>query len=120
MGEYFLVSGLKSLILLPAMMFLFIPAIVLSIAYSLATLLVIDKGKGAAEALKLSNQLTSGNKWTIFLAQLVIMVAFLIVFWLFSKIWSILGLVVMLLAMPLFLGFKANIYGQLAGDVAEE
>ncbi len=120
MGEYFLVSGLKSLILLPAMMFLFVPAIVLSIAYSLATLLVIDKGKGAAEALKLSNQLTSGNKWTIFLAQLVIMVAFLIVFWLFSKIWSILGLIVMLLAMPLFLGFKASIYGQLAGDVAEE
>lgn len=120
MGEFFLVSGLKTLILLPAMMFLIVPAIVLSIAYSLSTLLVIDKGKGASEALKLSNNLTYGNKLVIFLAQLVLGVAIAIVFYIFSMIWSFLGLVVLILVFPILLGVNAYIYGELASNVAEE
>ena len=120
MGEFFLVSGLKSIIVFPAMFFLVIPAIVLSIAYSLSTLLVIDKGKGVSEALNLSNKLTYGNKWTIFFANLAIGLVVIILFWILSKIWYVLGILVLLLAFPLYLGFKANVYGQLAGDVAEE
>lgn len=120
MGEFFLVSGLKALILLPAMMFLIIPALVLSIAYSLSTLLVIDKGKGAAEALKLSNNLTYGNKMVIFLAQLVMFIAIGIVFYIFSMIWSVLGLIVLILVFPVLLGFNAYIYGELASNVTEE
>ena len=38
MGEYFLVTGLRFLIILPASIFLFIPAIVLSLSYILSTL----------------------------------------------------------------------------------
>lgn len=120
MGEYFLVTGLKSLILFPAMLFLFVPAIVLSIAYSLATLLVIDKGKGAAEALKLSNNLTYGNKVVIFLAQLVMFIAIGIVYYIFSMIWSVLGFVVLIFAFPLLMGFNGYVYGELAVDVPEE
>lgn len=120
MGEFFLVSGLRSLIIFPAMLFLIVPGIVLSIAYSLSTLLVVDKGKGASEALKLSNNLTYGNKMVIFLAQLVLIVCFFIVYWLLSMLWTPLGYIVTILAMPLFLGLMANIYGQLASDVSEE
>ena len=120
MGEYFLVTALKSIVVISSIIFLFIPTIVLSIAYSLSTLLVIDKGKGASEALNLSNKLTYGNKWTIFFANLVIGLAVFLVFWIFSKIAIVLGLLVLLLAFPLYLGFKANVYGQLAADVPEE
>ncbi|HCY01164.1 MAG TPA: hypothetical protein DG754_13585 [Bacteroidales bacterium] len=120
MGEFFLVSGLRTLIIFPAMLFLIVPGIVLSIAYSLSTLLVVDKGKGASEALKLSNNLTYGNKWAIFLAQLVIGVSVLIVYSLLTWLWSPLGFIVLIFAMPIVLGLIANIYGQLAGDVPEE
>lgn len=120
MGEFFLVSGLKGIILFPAMMFLIVPAIVLGIALSLSTLLVVDKGKGAAEAIKLSNKLTYGNKWTIFGAQIVIGLAINIIALILFKIWFGLVLLVALAAFPIMLGLKASIYGQLAGDVVEE
>ncbi len=120
MGEFFLVTGLRSLILVPAAMFLIVPAIVLGIAYSLSTLLVVDKGKGAADALKLSNKLTYGNKLTIFLAQLVLGIGIVVILFILSKIWSVLALIGAILVYPILLGFKANIYGQLALDVQEE
>ncbi|MFO8021366.1 MAG: hypothetical protein R6U65_02780 [Perlabentimonas sp.] len=120
MGEFFLVTGLRSIILFPAAMFLIVPAIVLGIAYSLSTLLVVDKGKGAADALKLSNKLTYGNKLTIFLAQLVLGIGIMVVLFILSKIWSVLVLIGLILIAPIMLGFKANIYGQLAVDVQEE
>ncbi|MDD2197533.1 MAG: YciC family protein [Bacteroidales bacterium] len=120
MGEFFLVTGLRSLIIFPAMLFLLIPGMVLSIAYSLSTLLVVDKGMGASEALKLSNNLTYGNKWTMFLAELVVGICILIVFSLLSLLSNFLGYIVVVLIMPIVLGLTASIYGQLAGDVPEE
>jgi len=116
MGEFFLVSGLKYIILLPAMMFLIIPAVVLSIAYSLATLLVVDKGKGASEALKLSNQATYGNKWIIFLVQLVLVLPLGIL----GAIWEPLGLIYAIILMPIMFGATAYIYGNLTADINEE
>jgi len=145
MGEFFLVSGLKMMILLPALIFMFFPAVVLSIAYSLSTLLVVDKGKGASEALKTSNQITYGNKWTIFLANIVltllIIVGFAIFMFLISLIFKgginpqnmmygfsrgpgaislIITFFVYFLIISIFLGFKATVYGQLASDITEE
>lgn len=110
MGEYFLVQGLLFIIILPAMFFMVIPAIVLSIAYSLATLLVVDKGKGASEAIKLSNTLTYGNKWTMFFANLVLVIPLIIPY--FNYIYII-------VLVPIMLGVKAYIYKELASDVQE-
>lgn len=120
MGEFFLVIGLMSIILFPAFLFMIVPGIILSIAYCLATLLVVDKGKGAADAIQLSNRLTYGNKLTIFLAQLVLGIAYLILLFIAGKIHNIVSLIVIILSMPIFLGLMASIYGQLAGDVKEE
>lgn len=120
MGEYFLVTGLQFLIILPASIFLFIPAIVLSLSYILSTLLVVDKGKGASEALRLSNSLTYGNKWAIFFAQLVLGLIFALLFFIGFKVSMILVIIFALIAMPISLGLLASIYRQLAVDVQEE
>ncbi len=146
MGEFFLVSGLKMMILLPALIFLFFPAVVMSIAYSLSTLLVVDKGKGATEALKISNQLTYGNKWTIFLSRivltLIVLVGAAVFLFLLSLIFRggylnpqymmysgfrgmslipmILSVLIYFLIITIFLGFNASVYGQLSSDINEE
>jgi len=148
MGEFFLVSGLKVMIILPALIFMFFPAVVLSIAYSLSTLLVVDKGKGASEALKISNQVTYGNKWTIFLATIVlvlsILVGFGVIMFLIRLIisginaqnmmydsfggprslffgFSLIQIVILyFLMLSILLGFRATVYGQLASDIIED
>ncbi|MDD2550960.1 MAG: YciC family protein [Bacteroidales bacterium] len=119
MGEFFLVTGLRSLIIVPATLFLIIPGIVLSIAYSLSTLLVVDKGKGASEALKLSNNLTYGNKVAIFFAQLILGVCIGVLASLLALLWNPLGYIVVIIALPFLLGLMASVYGQLASDVPE-
>jgi len=72
MGEYFLTSGLIGLGVGIGIVFGFIPGIVISIAWSLALLLVIDKGKNPSEALVLSNNCTYGNKGRMFAIYLLI------------------------------------------------
>lgn len=120
MGEFFLVSALKNIILGVAMIFLVVPAIVLSIAYSLATLLVIDKGKGASEALKLSLNATYGYKWVIFLWYLVLYIAVGIVAFILGKIWAPLVILLILALAVISIGTQAYIYGQLTADIEEE
>ena len=72
MGDYFLVTALVSMGTSIAMLLLIIPGIVLSIAWSIATLLVVDKGLNPTAALTKSNNLTYGKKWTIFFGLLVL------------------------------------------------
>ncbi len=120
MGEFFLVTGLRSIILVPAYFFMIIPGIIMQIAYCLSTLLVVDKGKGASEALQLSNKLTHGNKLTIFLAQLILGAVFVVVFLLANWIHTVLGIIILILFIPIILGLMAHIYGALAADVKEE
>jgi uncharacterized membrane protein len=83
-------------------------------------LLVVDKGKGASEALRLSNSLTYGNKWAIFFAQLVLGLIFALLFFIGFKVSMILVIIFALIAMPISLGLLASIYKQLAVDVQEE
>lgn len=72
MGEYFLVSGLVSVGTSVAMALLVLPGIVLAIAWSLATLLTVDRGENPSAAITKSNNLTYGHKWTIFFGTLVL------------------------------------------------
>ncbi len=121
MGEFFLASGLRGLIISFAAIFLIIPAIVMNIAYTLTILLVVDKGKGAADALKISNRATFGHKWTIFFWMLFFgIVLFAIPYYILNWIWTPLAVIWMIVISVVALGGKAYIYGKLTEDIPDE
>jgi uncharacterized membrane protein len=100
-----------------------IPGLVIALAWSLALLLMIDKGLNPVEALTKSNQLTTGHKWTIFAAQLVVVIGFVIlsaIFGLLGVFGKVLLVLVAVLVFPLLLGFQAAIYRVLAGEPQAE
>jgi len=100
MGEFFLVNGLKNLIIFPALMFMIVPGIVMFISYFFSTMIVVDKRKSASEAMKLSLEATDGHKWTIF-------------FWfLFSLVISFIPVIGSVIG----LAGVGYIYGQLSGE----
>ncbi len=66
MGEYMILIALMSMAIITAMFFFFIPALVINTAWSLAVLLLLDKGISPLEAIMESNKATYGYKWTIF------------------------------------------------------
>ena len=70
-GNFFLLLGLLSIGTTAAMAFMFVPAIVLSIAWGFATYLLIDKGTSPLKSLTLSYDITLGEKWRIFAIQLL-------------------------------------------------
>ncbi|MDR0230540.1 MAG: hypothetical protein LBI82_00265 [Dysgonamonadaceae bacterium] len=123
MGEFFLLMGFLYLGTVIGMMFLFIPAIVIGLAWMLAIYLLIDKKLNPMEALVASNKMTMGYKWTIFLAQLVLMIAFYILFFIFMKIPAIGGILAFLLFivfMAVIMGFNAYIYKELSKEESPE
>jgi len=121
MGEFFLAGGLRSLIVSFAFIFLIIPGLVMQIAYTLTILLVVDKGKGASEALKLSNHATFGHKWTIFFWMLFFGIVLLAIpYLIFDWIWTPLAVIWMIVISVVGLGGKAYIYGTLTRDIPEE
>ncbi len=95
MGEYFLVFGFMMAGVLVGMVFLYIPGIVIWIAWMLAPLLVVDKEVNPIEAINKSNIMTYGKKWTIFLGLLILeiaaIIALFIIFWILGKIFGFLG-----------------------------
>ena len=72
LGDFFLLIGFVSMGTAAAMMFMFIPAIVLGIAWQFAIYFFIDRGVGPHKALKLSYKVTFGEKWTIFFIYLIV------------------------------------------------
>jgi uncharacterized membrane protein len=126
MGEYFLVLMFTLMGFYTGFLFFVIPGYVLWIAWSLAPLLVLDKGMEPMAAIKKSNELTYGSKWVIFGGNLVVM----IVFWIALFILSFLGglihqnfgvflvIIGMLLFYPVMAGTSAYVYKTLtAGRV---
>ncbi|MBQ5844474.1 MAG: FHA domain-containing protein [Alistipes sp.] len=71
MGTYLLLLAFLGFGVLLATLSGVIPGIVLSFAWSLATLFVVVEGKNPIEALNVSNNCTYGSKWTIFAVLLV-------------------------------------------------
>ncbi|MFO7863386.1 MAG: hypothetical protein R6U85_05255 [Salinivirgaceae bacterium] len=116
MGDFFLVVSLRNIGVFVAFLFMIIPGIVLSLAWSLAVLLVVDKGMNANKALNVSNKLTYGYKWIIFGAQIVLFLPVIILGW----ITPVLSTIYLLLLGPCMLGLTAYVYGQLASDIPEE
>ena len=70
-GNFFLLLGLLSVGITAAMAFLFVPAIILSLAWGFAIYLLIDKGTSPLKSLTLSYDITLGEKWRIFFIQML-------------------------------------------------
>jgi len=117
MGEYFLTSGLVGIGIGAGIVFFIIPGFVIGIAWSLAQLLVIDKGKNPSEAITLSNNCTYGNKGRIFCVYFLVFFACGIaggILGLIPILGKILAFAVSILSMFALIGLKASIYRQLA------
>lgn len=92
MGEFFALVGLMSISLIPAFLFGIIPGIIISISWTLAIYILIDKGIAPGEALVKSNNATYGYKWTLFGLTLVVGVINIIVAFIAGAIFGGLGL----------------------------
>lgn len=126
MGEFLITWGLMVLPIMLAFMFMFIPGIVLSIAWSLSYYYLIEKGKNPMQAIKASNDATYGSKWTIFFVSLVVGVLFGIVFWIFrficeaidiNIITALVMFVLYVLAMSVGMAVSASFWKQLKDNV---
>jgi hypothetical protein len=129
MGEFFLSSGLVSLGACAGVLFAIIPGIVISLAWSLTLLLVIDKGKNPTEAITISNNCTYGYKWRMVGIYLLVSVAFSLVSIILMAIggvsrnsgvigfFSFVTVLLWLFAIFVFIGIQASIYRQLTAEV---
>ena len=79
LGDYFLLDGLMTMGISTAMLFMFIPGIVVSIAWSFAFYFFLDKGLAPTKCLKVSWKSTEGEKWTIFWITLLATLVFSLV-----------------------------------------
>lgn len=86
MGEFFITTGLMLAPTLIAMLFAFVPGIVLSLSWSLSYYFLFDKGKSPIQAIMASNEATYGSKWTMFLILLLFVIAVYIVLGIFGYI----------------------------------
>lgn len=120
MGEYFMLIGLMIMALIPAYLFLLIPGIVISYAWSLAIYLLLDKKMAPGEAIVKSNEATYGYKWTIFICTLAIYVAIGVVVGIANAInnvfGSIVNIILMIVAMPFIFACYAVIYRNLTAE----
>lgn len=72
MGEFFSCIGMMMLSIIPALFFMVVPAIIISIGWMFAIMLLVDKEMNPAEAMTASTRYTYGYKWTIFFSYLLI------------------------------------------------
>lgn len=125
MGEFFILMSLMYGAIGLGFLFMGIPGIVLSIAWSFAVVFFVDKDMNALEALRASNDMTYGNKLWIFCTKLVLSICLCLVIaiidaifgignisWL-ESIGSIINLVIIIFAVPALYGVDASIYKQL-------
>jgi len=129
MGEFFLVNGLSVIGVFTGLMFGIIPGIVIALAWSLAILLVVDKGKNPTKALVLSNDCTYGYKWKMVGIYLLTCLIFIVPLGILSGIgsaldnddvWIILSIIMFLIVLFegfVVIGLQASIYRQLTEDV---
>jgi len=126
MGEFFTTLGMMMVALIPAYLFMIIPGIIINIGWSLAILLLIDKGMAPGEALINSTKLTYGNKWNIFLINFVIALAIIvcvifgIILGFESTIFFIISFILILLGTVISIGCSAIIYNKLTVCPANE
>jgi uncharacterized membrane protein len=119
MGEFFILNGIQSMAVAIGFAFFIIPGIVMSIAWSMSNLLLLDKEMGPMEALAQSNKLTYGNKWRMFFSQLVLGLVIgisLFIFGLIPAVGIVLQFIVIVLASPIMFSLQAYFYKTLVID----
>jgi hypothetical protein len=120
MGEYFLTTGLIGMGTSVGFLFFIIPGIVISLAWSLSLLLVVDKGKNPTEAISISNNCTYGYKWKmvgIYALVTVLFVVAVALFYLIPGIGILLTLAAAIFISVLIIGVQASVYRQLTEGV---
>jgi hypothetical protein len=122
MGEYFLLAGYQLAGTLAGIAMGVIPGIVISISWSQAVYLMLDRQINPVEALTLSNRITYGYKWRIFLGVFAVGAVYGVLFlvvWLLSRVSPVLGgllaLAWIICYVPVLLGAWAHIYHKLSG-----
>ena len=132
-GEFFILMSLMLGAIWVGILFGIIPGIVISIAWSFATVLFVDKDMSALDSLRESNRLTYGNKWCIFGAEFLVIICIEIaaaiigaifgigeISWL-ETIGTIITVIMCIFAVPAVYGVEASIYRQLTtGDFLSE
>jgi uncharacterized BrkB/YihY/UPF0761 family membrane protein len=138
MGNFFLLSVFLSLGIFFGLLFLIIPGIVLMYTWSLAILLLVDKGLNPMQALNESNVRTYGHKLTIFLSYLILGILYFVLssiiplltgditstfdllsganYYNSSPLQPFLQILIMLLYYPIQMGITAEIYRKLCSD----
>ena len=71
-GNMFLLLGFQTVGITAATAFMFVPGIILSIAWGFAMYLLIDKGVSPLKALTASYDIPLGEKWRIFAINLLV------------------------------------------------
>jgi uncharacterized membrane protein len=129
MGEFFLTSGLIGVGVFIGSIFALIPGMVIAIAWSLAILLVVDKGKNPTEAITLSNNCTYGYKAKMFGIYFLVCLTFTLVQVIVSSIGALVnndGVVIFtsflvilsaVFEIFVFIGLQASVYKQLTEGV---
>lgn len=133
MGEFFILMALMTGAISVGFLFMGIPGLVISVAWSFASVLFVDKDMSALDSLRESNRLTYGNKWRIFGAEFLMGLALGIfvgiisglfgignINWL-EAIGTILSVILIIFMIPAIYGVEASIYRQLTtGDFLGE
>ncbi len=114
MGDFFLVVALMNITILTGLLFFVTPGIVLALSYMFATLLVLDKGMNASEALSKSAEMTHGNKLMIFLSFLIFFTLYIVIASIFSYIWGGFYIFFALFMAPIMLAMQGYIYAELS------
>lgn len=113
LGDFFLLIGLMSIGLAVAACFMFVPAIIMGIAWNYALYLMIEKKISPFKAISLSEKVTNGEKWNIFFIYLVATIAVILVIAVFAsipKVGGIFALLLSILACALFVAIEAVMY----------
>lgn len=142
MGSFFILCVMMCMGVFIGYMFLIVPGIIISYSWSLALLLLVDKGLNPMQALNESNERTYGHKWTIFFTFLLLGIGYLIIYGLIGFVgtdaacmeemafvgpfaaasmctagWaSFLQVILVLIYFPIQLGVQAKIYQELVGN----
>jgi len=127
-GEFFLLCGFNFIGVYIASLLLIIPGMVLRVAWGQSLYLFLDKNIAPLKALRKSNEITYGKKWTIFLGKIILMIIlgiiFAILYAIFNAIWSFLGglfvVIGIILIIAIAMGVNAYIYKVLSQKVEPE
>ena len=127
MGEFLITMGLMVIPTSIAFLFMFVPGIVLSLAWTLAYYFLIEKGKNPIEAIRASNDATYGSKWTMFAVALVFGIAAVIVLQIFNVICGMINVgfitfivmfALIVIIMSVGMAINASYWKQLKDNVA--